>query len=207
MSEFYNGIYRHFSGTVKRVYRASVYDADKMPESGGCIVCSNHTGFHDVIVLAACMNRQPRYMAKKELFRIPLLRRLITALGAFPIERGRADVGALKTAISLVKSGEAVTVFPQGTRQKGIDPARTKPKSGIGMIAYHTKAPVVPVYIRTKKHHVLPFGRTEIICGDPIPYEELPLERGGKEEYARAAEYIFERICSLGDTHKEAGES
>ena len=203
MSKFYSGIYKVLAKPVRRFYRSKTYDADKMPLEGGCLVCSNHTGLHDVIVLAACMKRQPRYMAKRELFKIPLLKQLITALGAFPIERGRADVGALKTAISMIKSGEAVTVFPQGTRYKGIDPKETKVKNGVGMIAYHTKAPVVPVYIRTKKHHTVPFRRTEIICGDVIPYEDLGLEKGGSEEYSRASEYIFKKICELGDTHKE----
>ncbi len=202
MSKFYKGIYKVLSKPVRAFYRAKTYDGDKMPMEGGCLVCSNHTGLHDVIVLAACMKRQPRYMAKKELFKIPLLKQLITALGAFPIERGGADVGALKKAISMIKEGEAVTVFPQGTRYKGIDPRETKPKNGVGMIAYHTGAPVVPVYIRTKKFHTAPFRRTEIICGDVIPPEDLGFEKGGTAEYSRAAEYIFGKICELGDTHK-----
>lgn len=203
MSKFYERIYKFLSKPVRWFYRAKTIDGDKMPMEGGCLVCSNHTGLHDVIVLAACMKRQPRYMAKKELFKIPLLKQLITALGAFPVERKRADVGALKTAISMIKSGEAVTIFPQGTRYKGIDPKETKPKNGVGMIAYHTGAPVVPVYIRTKKHHTLPFRRTEIICGDVIMPEELGFENGGSAEYSHAAELIFERICALGDTHRE----
>lgn len=206
MSKFYENVYKSLAKPLRRFYRATVTGGDKMPMEGGCLVCSNHTGFHDVIVLAACMKRQPRYMAKKELFRIPLLKQLITALGAFPIERGRADVGALKTAISMIKSGEAVTVFPQGTRYKGIDPRETEPKNGVGMIAYHTGVPVVPVYIRTKNHHTLPFKRTEIICGDPIMPEELGFERGGAAEYSRASAYIFEKICRLGDTPQGDGK-
>lgn len=206
MSKFYENIYKTLAKPVRALYRATTIDGDKMPMEGGCLVCSNHTGLHDVIVLAACMKRQPRYMAKKELFKIPLLKQLITALGAFPVERKRADVGAIKTAISMIKSGEAVTVFPQGTRHKNIDPRETKPKNGVGMIAYHTGAPVVPVYIRTKKHHTLPFRRTEIICGDVISPEELGFEKGGSEEYSRAAEYIFNKICDLGDTHKDGAD-
>ncbi len=205
MSKFYEKIYKVLAGPVRRLYRAKVYDGDKMPTEGGCLVCSNHTGLNDVIVLAACMKRQPRYMAKRELFKIPLLSSLIKALGAFPVERGRADVGALKTAISMIKSGEAVTVFPQGTRYKGVDPRETKPKNGVGMIAYHTGVPVIPVYIRTKNNHTFPLKRTEIICGDPIMPEELGFEKGGFAEYANAAEYIFGKICDLADTHK--GES
>ena len=203
MSKFYDNIYKTLAKPVRRFYRATTYDGEKMPMEGVCLVCSNHTGLHDVIVLAACMKRQPRYMAKRELFKIPLLKQLITALGAFPVDRGGADVAAIKTAISMIKSGEAVTVFPQGTRHKGVDPRTTKPKSGVGMIAYRTGVPVVPVYIRTKKNHTLPFRRTEIICGDPIMPEELGFVSGGSEEYARAAQYIFDRICDLGDTHKE----
>ena len=196
---FYSGIYRIFAGPIRLLYRAKTIGGDNMPLEGGCLVCSNHTGLNDVVVLAACMRRQPRYMAKKELFKIPILKQLITALGAFPIERGRADVGANKTAISMIKSGEAVTVFPQGKRYKGIPPKETKPKNGVGMIAYHTRAPVVPVYIRTKKIRVMPFRKTEIICGAPISYDELEFNKGGGAEYSRAAEYIFKKICDLGD--------
>ncbi|MBQ7828149.1 MAG: 1-acyl-sn-glycerol-3-phosphate acyltransferase [Clostridia bacterium] len=203
MSKFYENIYKALAKPVRWFYRATIIDGDKMPMTGGCLVCSNHTGLHDVIVLAACMKRQPRYMAKKELFKIPLLKQLITALGAFPVERKGADVSAIKTAISMIKSGEAVTVFPQGTRYRGVDPRETKPKNGVGMIAYRTMVPVVPVYIRTKKNHTLPFRRTEIICGDPIMPEELGFDRGGNEEYSHAAEYIFGKICDLADTHRE----
>lgn len=206
MSKFYDNIYKALAKPVRRFYRATTYDGDKMPMEGGCLVCSNHTGLHDVIVLAACMKRQPRYMAKKELFKIPLLSQLITALGAFPVDRGGSDVAAIKTAMSMINSGEAVTVFPQGTRYKGIDPRETKPKSGVGMLAYRTGVPVVPVYIRTKKNHTMPFRKTEIICGDPIMPEELGFTSGGKEEYTRAAEYIFAKICDLADTHTEVGK-
>ena len=197
-------IYFLLSGIIGLIFRIKIVNPENEPDEGGFVVCANHISATDPIMLSyAFRNHQVCFMAKKELFKIPLLKQLITALGAFPVERGRADVGALKTAISMIKSGEAVTVFPQGTRYKGIDPKETKPKNGVGMIAYHTGAPVVPVYIRTKKHHVLPFRRTEIICGDVIMPEELGFEKGGSAEYSRAAEYIFEKICELGDTHME----
>lgn len=200
---FYSGIYKVFAAPVRWLYRVRVTDGEKMPQSGGCIVCSNHTSLRDVLVLAASMHRQPRYMAKKELFRIPVLAQLIRALGAFPVDRGGADVGALKKAMAMINSGEAVTIFPQGTRYPGVDPRTTEPKSGVGMIAYHTKAPVVPVYIKTKKRHVLPFHRTEIICGDPILFDELGFESGGRGEYARASGIIFGKICELSDEAHE----
>lgn len=204
---FYSGIYKVFARPIRALYRARTIDGDKMPMEGGCIVCSNHTSLQDVIILAACMKRQPRYMAKKELFKIPLLKQLITALGAFPVDRKRSDVGAIKTAMSMINSGEAVTIFPQGTRHKGVDPRTTEPKNGVAMIAYRTKAPVVPVFIRTKKNHVHLFGKTEIICGDPIPFEDLGFESGGTEEYSRAARMIFDRICDLSQVTPSEGAS
>jgi len=197
---FYSGVYKVLAKPVRAVYRSVTINGDKMPLEGGCLVCANHTSLQDVIILAACMRRQPRYMAKKELFKIPLLKQLITALGAFPVERGRADVSAIKTAMSMVQSGEAVTVFPQGTRYPGVDPRTTEPKNGVAMIAYRTKAPVVPVYIRTKKKRVALFRKTEIICGDPISFEEMGFENGGTEEYTRVSRMIFDRICDLADT-------
>ena len=73
----------------------------------------------DVVVLAAALPRQPRYMAKKELFKIPLLSQLIRALGAFPVDRGGADVSSIKKSIAMIEGGEVVSVFPQGHRVKG----------------------------------------------------------------------------------------
>ena len=116
---FYEAIYKIFARPVRALYRVRVIGAENLPAEGGCLLCSNHTSMRDVVVLAAALPRQPRYMAKKELFKIPLLSQLIRALGAFPVDRGGADVSSIKKSIAMIEGGEVVSVFPQGHRVKG----------------------------------------------------------------------------------------
>ena len=120
---------------------------------GGLIVCANHTHMFDCIVLGvAYMTRQVRFLAKKELFRIPLLKNLMESLGAYGVDRGGADVGAVKKTISLLADGATVGIFPQGTRHPGRAIADTKFKSGAAMAAYHAHVPVQPVFIKVRNY-------------------------------------------------------
>lgn len=196
---FYSGIYKVLARPVRAIFKCRVEGIENMPAEGGAILCANHTGLLDVVVMSAALNRQIRYMAKKELFKIPLLSRLIRALGAFPVDRGGADVKAIRNTISMIEGGEIVGIFPQGTRCPGVDPRTTEVKNGVGMIAYRAKSNVVPVYIKTKNNKTRLFTKTTIIVGKPIEYEELGYEKGGNAEYKAASELIFDRICTLGE--------
>lgn len=198
MTKFFRVIYTLFARPVRGIFRIHVTGAEKLPAEGGCILCANHTSMLDVLILSAGLGRQIRYMAKKELFSIPGLKQLITALGAYPVQRGGADVSSLKRTLSLLDSGELIGIFPQGTRCPGVDPATTPVRGGVGMIAWHAKATVVPAYIRTAKNRVRFFHRTELIVGDPIPFEQLGITGSGSAQYNAAAERIFGTICSLG---------
>lgn len=136
-------------------------------------------------------------MAKKELFKIPLLSQLITALGAYPVNRGGADVSSIKRTIHMIEEGELIGIFPQGHRYGGVDPRTTSVKGGVGMIAYHTHASVLPVYVDSKRGKTGMFRRNTVIFGKPIPYEELGFVNGGVKEYQRAAETVFQKVCEL----------
>ena len=197
--KFYEFIYKTFARPVKWFYKAHVTGAENVPEEGGCLLCANHTSMHDVVVLAAALPRQPRYMAKRELFRIPLLAQLIRALGAFPVDRGGSDVSSIRKSIAMINGGEMVTMFPQGHRRCGVPARGSEVKSGAGLLAYRTGAPVLPVYIGTAKYQVKPFRRTDIIIGKPIPNSGLGFENGGSAEYTRASQIIFDAICDLGE--------
>lgn len=193
---FYQWIYKTFKPAVAALYRIESDGIENIPE-GGCILASNHTGFADVLVISAASNRQVRYMAKKELFRIPLLAPLIRALGAYPVDRGGGDVGSIKKTIALVEEGELVGIFPQGHRHSGVDPRETEIKHGVGMVAYHTKACVLPVFIDNKKMHTAMFRKNHVTFGRPIPFEELAFVSGGRTEYMNASRIIFDRVCAI----------
>ena len=198
MSKVYRIIYAICIYPVRALFPVRVTGKENLPKTGGCIVCANHTSMLDVLILSAALGRQIRYMAKKELFKIPLLRGLITVLGAYPVDRGGADVGSIRRTISLLDEGELIGIFPQGTRRPGVDPSTTEVKHGVGMITWHAKTTVVPTYIRAKGNRVRAFRRTELIVGKPIPFEEFSFEKGGKAEYVAATEKIFSDICALG---------
>jgi len=196
---FYSVMYKIFVRGVRWFYRMDITGAENEPESGGCIVCSNHMSAHDVVIVAGSMKRQVRFFAKAELFKIPGLKQLITALGAYPIKRGAADVSAIKKTIGLLEEGEVVGLYPQGHRFPGVHPRDTEPKSGMGLIAYRSKVRVLPVSVVSKEFRIKPFRKTYVNIGKPIEFNELGFESGTKEEFEAVTKKVFDRIIELTD--------
>ena len=193
----YDKLYKNLAPLVRKLYRLEVIGEENIPEEGGIIVASNHTAATDVLVIsAAAHGRQIRYMAKKELFKTPVAP-LIKALGAFPVDRKNSDVSSIKKSIAIIENGEAAGIFPQGTRQGGKDPRTTEVRSGVGLLAYRTKAPVIPVAIESRGMKTRLFRKNRITFGKPIYFDELGFENGGMSEYDAAAKLIFSRICSM----------
>ncbi len=204
---FYQWIYNTLEPAVSALYRIEAHGVENIP-ADGAIVASNHTSFADVLVISAAAKRQVRYMAKKELFKIPLLAPLIKALGAYPVNRGGPDVSSIKRTIELIEGGELIGIFPQGHRYGGQDPRTTEIKAGIGMITYRTKAPVVPVFLDGQSGKTRMFRKNVITFGEPIRFEELEFVKGGMTEYTRASQIIFNRICEIkyGKSELPAGD-
>ncbi len=197
MGKFYKGVYKCLAGLIRRLYRVEIIGAENEPENGPFIVAANHMSNHDVVILAACMKHQLCYLAKAELFKIPLLSQLIRALGAFPLKRGAGDVGAIKRTVGLLEEGKVVGFFPQGHRFKGVHPSETPVQSGIGLVTVKAKAMVLPVAISTKKYRMRLFKKTTITIGKPLSFENfLPLE-GNKSDYERISGRIFGEICDM----------
>jgi 1-acyl-sn-glycerol-3-phosphate acyltransferase len=126
-------------------FRMSRIGREHIPVDGPVIFAANHRSFLDPFVIA-CMSRRPLYyMAKKELFRQPLTAWFLNSLGAFPIDRGNADRDAMSTAREILERGDAVLIFPEGTR---IRPGTLgAPKRGVGRLALETGAPVIPIAV------------------------------------------------------------
>ena len=204
---FYQWIYNTLEPAVSALYRIEAHGVENIP-ADGAIVASNHTSFADVLVISAAAERKVRYMAKKELFKIPLLAPLIKALGAYPVNRGGPDVSSIKRTIELIEGGELIGIFPQGHRYGGQDPRTTEIKAGIGMITYRTKAPVVPVFLDGQSGKTRMFRKNVITFGEPIRFEELEFVKGGMTEYTRASQIIFNRICEIkyGKSELPAGD-
>ena len=195
---FYMKAHRLLAPPIRFFQRIHITGIENVPKEGGVIFCSNHIAAKDPIMIAAALNRQLRFVAKTELFSIHLLGSLIRKLDAIELNRGGADVGAIRKSIEAVKEGSALAIFPQGHRFPGVNPATTPIKSGAALIAYQSGCAVVPVCIKTKKFKYAPFRRIDIIFGNPIENSELGFVNGGSDEYKVATAKIFSEILKLG---------
>ena len=196
-------LYSTLKVIVSPIYRflfnVHVKGKENVPKSGGVLLCANHIAAVDVISIGVVCPRQITCIAKKELFSVPLLGSLVKALGAVKIDRGGADVGAIKASVSAIEKGKTVTIFPQGHRCPSVNPATTPIRHGAGLIAYHAKCDVIPVCIKIRKAKYALFRRTEIIYGKPLSYAELGFDNGGRDEYENATNMIFDKIVAMGD--------
>lgn len=199
MNWFYRFSYNFFRWIFQIFFRIKVIGAENIPEKDGFLVCSNHFSATDPIkVCYAFKGHQICYMAKKEIFKIPIFNLMIKSFGAFPVDRSKADVGAVKHMLHLLEEGRDGGMFPQGTRHPGEDPRDTALKPGAGMICARTGATVVPVFLAQKNFKHKNFVPTTVIIGKPITFDEMNYNHGEKGEYARISALIFERVCELG---------
>lgn len=199
-SKFFRTFRVLFSWAVGLIFRIKVVNKQNEPEEGGYVVCANHISATDPIMLCyAFRKHQVCFMAKKELFSVPVLAPLIRMLGAFPVDRGGSDVGAIKNAVSIVEDGCCLGIFPQGHRYPGEDPRKTSTKNGAALISVRAGAPVVPVYIWRKGKKGGVFRRTYVVIGEKIPFESFGYDREATGEYNRITSAVFDRVCTLGE--------
>ena len=153
---------------VRRLGREHVPD-------GGVILASNHRSFLDPFVIGICIRRPIYFVAKRELFRNPLVGWFLNCMGAFPVRRGQSDEESVKTARQLLAQGEAVVVFPEGTRI--VSGSLGRPKRGVGRLALQSGAPVVPVAVTGSEHardgwRIKPV-RVHVRCGAPLTFPKV----------------------------------
>lgn len=147
----------------KILYRIEVQGSIDLPENKGYIICSNHLNMFDPVFIACFTDRQISFMGKKELFDKPILGGLFRKLGAFPVDRSKGDLGALKTAIEILNSNNVMAMFPEGTRSKTGEFGEFK--RGAALIASRADVPIVPVKI-VGNYRL--FSKMELRIGEPL---------------------------------------
>ena len=187
-----------FGGIVRLLFRVKAIGTENIPKNG-VLICSNHIGIRDVVLISATYPRMIRFVAKKELFKVPVLSILMKAWGAIKVERNGSDVAAMRTSVELMKDDNTMAIFPQGHRFPCVNPLTTPKKNGAALIAYHSGCDVLPVCINVKKNKYTPFRRVEIIYGGVIKNSELGFSSGGSDEYRAATDLIFDKIGELGE--------
>ena len=145
---FYSFWLRFLTPLARLIYRVRYVGKENIPREGKLIVCSNHKSVVDPFLLAMPFKRQIRFMAKSELFENKFVGSLITALGAFSVDRGVGDSNALDRCGEILEQDGAVGIFIEGTRS--LDGKLGKPKSGAVMLAHQHQAPILPVCMTTK---------------------------------------------------------
>ncbi|MFC4302761.1 lysophospholipid acyltransferase family protein [Cohnella boryungensis] len=178
------------------LYRLEARGIDNIPREGPVVLCSNHKSLQDPITLGVWVPRKVHYMAKEELFRIPIFGRAIRAVGAFPVKRGGVSKEAIRTAITLLQGGNVMGIFPEGTRNETVGMG----KRGAVTMAARAKAIVVPVAL-VGEYRL--FRKMLAVYGAPIdltPY----VEQGTSEGMEQATELIMDRIKEMVRTGKPA---
>jgi 1-acyl-sn-glycerol-3-phosphate acyltransferase len=178
-------------------FRLSVVGVDRVPREGQLLLASNHLSVLDPALIGSVMPRELDYMAKTELFQIPGFGALIRALNAHPVDRSGSDSAALRLALRLLGDGRAVLVFPEGTR--GVEGSLQAARAGAGMLAAHSGAPVLPVYVQGSGR-ALPKGaalprpaRVTVAFGDPIRFAKTR----GRTRYQDVSDEIMAAIGRL----------
>jgi 1-acyl-sn-glycerol-3-phosphate acyltransferase len=181
--------------------RLKVTGRENVPKTGPVILAPNHVSYADPPVVGAGVYRPVRFMAKKELFEIPVLGKLIAGVGAFPVRQHTADRAALKRALELLAKGEVVCIFPEG--QRSPDGELMEAQSGLGMIALKSKAPVVPVALigtdKMLRPHspLLHFAKVRTIYGKPMTFDEFYDKGMDREAIDEVGKRVMAAIAKL----------
>jgi 1-acyl-sn-glycerol-3-phosphate acyltransferase len=157
-----------------RIYRLEIIGGDNVPATGACVLAANHESVMDGFFLGLSTRRQVRFMAKSELYRVPVVKQILAGAGAFPVVRG-ADAGrAVAAGVSLLERGAVIGLFPEGTclpdRKRGY-------RRGAARLALAAGVPLVPVALIDTKStlepytHRIGFPRVRIAIGEPIAVE------------------------------------
>ena len=173
---------------------------ENVPADGPCLFAANHKSYLDPPLLGAGAPREIHYFAKKELFRLPLFGPMIRGYGAIPIDRDGFDRQGIEQALQVLERGEALLVFPEGTRIRRAGFA--EPKVGIGLLALRSGAPVVPVYLASTWEPRRRWLRRIPVCvrfGAPLRFARMAPGPAARARYHEVALSVMAAIAALSE--------
>ena len=179
------------------VYRFRISGRENIPK-GAAIYCANHSSFLDPLFICygLSIKRPVHFLAKKEVFKIPILNLIIKSMGAFPVDRSINDTSAIRRSLQYLKAGERLGIFPEGTRVSEANAVAAK--RGAVRLAEKTGAPLVPVYLPRNKRV---FQTIDIVIGEP--YYITSNEKLTHDDYDKLSEVLMDKIEKLS---KEASK-
>jgi 1-acyl-sn-glycerol-3-phosphate acyltransferase len=193
----YRIFHRFFRFFFSVFFRWQVIGAEHIPKEGAVILCSNHISLLDPPIVGSGCDRVVHFMAKEELFRIPVLSFLITRFGAFPVKRGASDRSAIRTTLKLLGEGKILGIFPEGTRSKTGELGPGLP--GVAMFALKSDASVIPVAIIGPYRLFRP---VKLVYGRPIDISQYRSGKSDSETMKETTNLIMQSIKDLIDQYK-----
>lgn len=175
-------------------FKLEIEGKENIPKDGGYVVCSNHIHVFDPIAIGLAFDREMNYLAKKELFKNKFFAKVLVSLGGIPIDREGTDLKAIKKSLKVLKDGEILFVFPEGTRNKTGE--YIEPKQGVSVLAWKTKSKVVPVYIDARNKYKL-FSKIIVRIGKPIDYTNFFDQKPSGDDYKNMSIDIMNNVFSL----------
>lgn len=179
---------------LKPVYRIEVIGKENIPAEGGVLLCANHIDNLDPPVVGITAPRPVHFMAKDELFSVPLLGKIVPHLNAFPVKRGMSDREALRKGLAILKDGKVLGLFPEGTRSKTGEMG--KGLAGAGFFALRSDAHIVPCAIIGPYKA---FQKLKVVYGKPI---DMALVKENKLNAEQATDLIMSEIQKLITEYK-----
>lgn len=181
-------------GVFRLVYPPKVMGRENIPEDIPYILCANHISMRDPVLVATIVKQPLHFMAKRELFetKFKWFPKLIKKLGAFPVSRGDGDLTAIRTSLSILKEGECLGIFGQGTRRKKGDTEEPPMNTGVAMLAVRSKVPVVPLYIQSPYRL---FRCVRVFIGKPLEFSDI--KRADMATLTNVTEQISDAVFSL----------
>jgi len=190
----------------------NAFGRDNLPKKGAFIVASNHASYFDPIFIGIGMHQPLNFMARETLFKNPIFGAIIRSTHAFPVKRNFQDVGAMREAISRLKRGKPLLVFPEATRTLDGNLQFERVKGGISFLASEGGVSVIPAYIKGS-YSVLPKGAKSIkvtpisvYFGKPLDFNEFVKSKAYQKQadaYKPFADFIMQEIAKLKENCNE----
>ena len=181
--KFYRSIKKILTMPMKLVFNTKVIGLENLPDKP-YILAGNHRNMFDVVILITNIDDEIHFMAKKELFKVKILNSIFSKMGAFPVDRNSIDIKAVKESFRLLKSGEVLGIFPEGTRNK-TDNILLPFKEGVSSIASKINVPIVPFGISGEFKR----NKLRLNIGEPIFINKIEKEK--------QTEYLEEKVKEL----------
>ena len=201
MTIVYNIFYNLAKLLARMIFSMRVIHPELMVESGPLLIAVNHSSFFDPPLAGICSRRGVYYLARKTLLKWPFLGPLFPSMTVIPVERDGNDMSALREVIKKVKEGNAVLLFPEGTRSLDGDlqPAR----AGIGLVIAKTGAPVLPMRIFgayeafPKNARRFQLSQISVVIGEPIHFSAEEISNSSRETYQLLSNRVMDAIAAL----------